>query len=77
MVPLAITTGNAVVLKAASQTSLTSMRILEFFYEEAGFPKAVVNLVTCSHNWITVDYLFMGKSHSFGYYPFWKNPPQF
>lgn len=42
MVPLAIATGNTVVLKAASQTPLTSMRILELFYEEAGFPKGVV-----------------------------------
>ena len=48
MVPLAIATGNTVVLKAASQTPLTSMRIRELFYEEAGFPKGVVNLVTCS-----------------------------
>ncbi len=48
MVPLAIATGNTVVLKAASYTPLTSMRILELFYEEAGFPKGVVNLVTCS-----------------------------
>ncbi len=48
VVPLAIATGNTVVLKAASQTPLTSMRILELFYEEAGFPKGVVNLVTCS-----------------------------
>ena len=28
------------------KTPLTSMRILELFYEEAGFPKGVVNLVT-------------------------------
>lgn len=48
MVPLAIATGNTVVLKAASLTPLTSMRILELFYEEGGFPKGVVNLVTCS-----------------------------
>ncbi|EHF00064.1 CoA-acylating methylmalonate-semialdehyde dehydrogenase [Enterocloster citroniae] len=48
MVPLAIATGNTVVLKAASYTPLTSMRMLELFYEEAGFPKGVVNLVTCS-----------------------------
>ena len=32
MVPLAIATGNTVVLKAASYTPLTSMRILELFY---------------------------------------------
>lgn len=50
MVPMAIATGNTVVLKAASQTPLTSMRILELFYEEGGFPKGVVNLVTCSRN---------------------------
>ena len=48
MVPLAIATGNTVVLKASSATPLTSMRILELFYEEAQFPKGVVNLVTCS-----------------------------
>ena len=48
MVPLAIATGNTVVLKAASYTPLTSMRMMELFYEEAGFPKGVVNLVTCS-----------------------------
>ena len=48
MVPLAIATGNTVVLKAASYTPLTAMRIMELFYEEAGFPKGVVNLVTCS-----------------------------
>ncbi len=50
MVPLAIATGNTVVLKAASQTPLTSMRIMELFYEEGGFPKGVVNLITCSRN---------------------------
>jgi malonate-semialdehyde dehydrogenase (acetylating)/methylmalonate-semialdehyde dehydrogenase len=50
MVPLAIATGNTVVLKAASYTPLTSMRILELFYAEAGFPAGVVNLVTCSRN---------------------------
>jgi malonate-semialdehyde dehydrogenase (acetylating)/methylmalonate-semialdehyde dehydrogenase len=48
MVPLAIATGNTVVLKAASYTPLTAMRILELFYQEGGFPKGVVNLVTCS-----------------------------
>ncbi len=48
MVPLAIATGNTVVLKAASYTPLTAMRIMELFYEEGGFPAGVVNLVTCS-----------------------------
>lgn len=46
MVPLAIVCGNTVVLKANSNTPLTSMRMLELFYEEAGFPKGIVNLVT-------------------------------
>jgi len=50
MVPLAIATGNTVVLKAASQTPLTSMRIMELFHTEGGFPKGVVNLITCSRN---------------------------
>ena len=50
MVPLAIATGNTVVLKAASFTPLTAMRIMELFYDEGGFPKGVVNLVTCSRN---------------------------
>ena len=50
MVPLAIACGNTVVLKAASQTPLTAMRIMELFYEEGGFPKGIVNLVTCSRN---------------------------
>ena len=48
MVPLAIATGNTVVLKAASFTPLTAMRIMELFYAEADYPKGVVNLVTCS-----------------------------
>lgn len=48
MVPLSIACGNTVVLKASSQTPLTAMRIMELFYEEGGFPKGVVNLVTCS-----------------------------
>ena len=50
MVPLAIATGNTVVLKAASYTPLTSMRIMELFYEEAGFPAGVGSLVSCSRN---------------------------
>lgn len=49
MVPLAIATGNTVVLKANNYTPLTAMRILELFYEEGGFPKGVVNLVTCGN----------------------------
>ena len=49
MVPLAIAAGNTVVLKAASFTPLTSMRIMELFCD-AGFPKGVVNLLTCSRH---------------------------
>ena len=48
MVPLAIATGNTVVLKASSYTPLTAMRIMELFHTEGGFPAGVVNLVTCS-----------------------------
>jgi malonate-semialdehyde dehydrogenase (acetylating)/methylmalonate-semialdehyde dehydrogenase len=47
MMPLCIATGNTMVLKAASMTPMTSMRMLELLYE-AGLPKGVVNLVTCS-----------------------------
>ncbi len=50
MVPLAVACGDTVVLKAATPTPLTSMRMLELFYEEAGFPAGVVNLVTCTHH---------------------------
>jgi len=47
MIPLAVTTGNTVVLKAASMVPKTAMRMLELLIE-AGLPKGVVNLVTCS-----------------------------
>lgn len=47
MVPFAITTGNTVVLKAASLVPQTASRMLELLIE-AGMPKGVVNLVTCS-----------------------------
>ena len=47
-VPLSIACCNTVVLKASSQTPLTAMRIRELFYTEGGFPKGVVNLITCS-----------------------------
>ncbi len=48
MTPLSIVCGNTVVLKASSQTPLTAMKIMDLFYKEAGFPKGVVNLITCS-----------------------------
>ena len=49
MLPLCITTGNTFVLKAASLVPQTAMRMLELLIE-AGLPKGVVNLVTCSRN---------------------------
>ena len=49
MAPLCIATGNTMVLKAASFTPQTSMRICEL-WAEAGLPKGVLNLVTCSRN---------------------------
>lgn len=50
VVPLAIATGNTVVLKVSTLTPLTSMRIMELFYTEGKFPAGVVNLVTASRN---------------------------
>jgi malonate-semialdehyde dehydrogenase (acetylating)/methylmalonate-semialdehyde dehydrogenase len=47
MMPLCIASGNTFVLKAATMTPMTSMRMLELLYE-AGLPAGVVNLVTCS-----------------------------
>jgi malonate-semialdehyde dehydrogenase (acetylating) / methylmalonate-semialdehyde dehydrogenase len=47
MVPFCITTGNTLVLKAASMTPQTSIRMIELL-QEAGLPDGVVNLVTCT-----------------------------
>ena len=47
MIPLAIVTGNTFVLKAASLVPTSSVRLLELL-QEAGLPKGVVNVVTCS-----------------------------
>ena len=49
MMPLAITTGNTFVLKAASFVPQTSMRIAELL-DDAGCPPGVFNLVTCSRH---------------------------
>lgn len=49
MIPLCITTGNTFVLKAASQTPMTAIRMLELLHE-VGLPAGVVNLVTTSRN---------------------------
>ena len=47
MAPLAIVCGNTFVLKPASTTPMTSLRFAQL-YEEAGFPKGVLNIVPCS-----------------------------
>lgn len=49
MAPLCIATGNTLVLKAASFVPQSATRILEL-WEQAGLPKGVINLVTCSRN---------------------------
>jgi malonate-semialdehyde dehydrogenase (acetylating)/methylmalonate-semialdehyde dehydrogenase len=51
-IPLCITAGNTIVLKAASLVPQTSMRLLELLIE-AGLPEGVVNLITCSRNELT------------------------
>ena len=47
MTPICIATGNAIVIKAASKTPLTSLRCAELF-AEAGLPDGVLNIVTCT-----------------------------
>ena len=47
MAPLCITAGNTMVLKAASMTPMTAMRLTEL-WQEAGLPDGVINIVTCS-----------------------------
>ena len=47
MAPMCIATGNTIVIKAASPTPMTCMRIAEL-YQEAGLPDGVLNIVTCS-----------------------------
>ncbi len=49
MAPMCIATGNTFVLKASSSTPMTAMRLCELL-EEAGLPKGVVNIVTCSRH---------------------------
>lgn len=49
MTPMCIACGNTIVLKAASFTPQTCMRIAEL-YKEAGLPDGVINIVTCSRN---------------------------
>lgn len=47
MAPLCVASGNAMVIKAASMTPMTSLRFAEI-YKEAGLPDGVLNVVTCS-----------------------------
>jgi malonate-semialdehyde dehydrogenase (acetylating)/methylmalonate-semialdehyde dehydrogenase len=47
MTPVCIACGNTIVLKAASFTPQTALRIAEL-YKEAGLPDGVINIVTCS-----------------------------
>jgi len=49
MAPLCIATGNTMVLKAASMTPMTAMRLTEL-WQEAGLPAGVINILTCSRN---------------------------
>lgn len=53
MTPVCVACGNTIVLKAASLTPRTALRIAEL-YKEAGMPDGVVNIVTCSRNEINV-----------------------
>ena len=47
MTPMCIACGNTIVLKAATFTPQSCMRIAEL-YREAGLPDGVINIVTCS-----------------------------
>jgi malonate-semialdehyde dehydrogenase (acetylating)/methylmalonate-semialdehyde dehydrogenase len=49
MMPMCIATGNTLVLKAASMTPMTSLRMAALL-KEAGLPNGVVNIVTCTRN---------------------------
>lgn len=49
MASLCIATGNTMVIKAASMTPMTAMRMTEL-WQEAGLPNGVLNIVTCSRN---------------------------
>ena len=49
MTPMCIACGNTIVIKAASFTPRTALRIAEL-YKEAGLPDGVINIVTCSRN---------------------------
>ena len=47
MTPICVACGNTIVLKAATFTPQSALRIAEL-YKEAGLPDGVINIVTCS-----------------------------
>ena len=49
MTPMCIACGNTIVIKAATFTPQTCMRIAEL-YKEAGLPDGVINVITCSRH---------------------------
>jgi malonate-semialdehyde dehydrogenase (acetylating)/methylmalonate-semialdehyde dehydrogenase len=49
MTPICIACGNTIVIKAATFTPQSCLRIAEL-YQEAGLPPGVINIVTCSRN---------------------------
>lgn len=49
MAPLCIAAGNTIVLKLASMTPMTAMRMMDL-WKEAGLPDGVINVVTCSRH---------------------------
>mgnify|MGYP000030819361 CR=1 FL=1 len=49
MTPMCIACGNTIVIKAATFTPQTCLRIAEL-YKEAGLPDGVINIVTCSRH---------------------------
>ncbi len=51
-IPPCITSGNCMVLKAATMVPQTGMRLLELLIE-AGLPRGVVNLITCGREELT------------------------
>jgi len=49
MAPLCIAAGNTLVIKAASMTPMTALRLTQL-WQEAGLPNGVLNILTCSRN---------------------------
>ena len=49
MVPICIATGNTIIIKASSICPMTVMKLTEL-WEEAGLPRGVLNVITCSRD---------------------------